>query len=92
MAGVKGRSGRKGFYQEADVKEIVTLSLRTIRLFLNDPDIEISRKAEIASRFIVKSMPADINLKATLEQLISFSADKSDVSKDNRLGDLIVDN
>ena len=82
-------AGRKGYYQEADVKDIISLSLNTIRCFLKDPNIDINRKAEIASRFIVKTIPTDINLKATLEQLITFTAAKSDIPDQNRLSDLI---
>lgn len=57
MAGVKGKSGRKSKYEEWNIAEIVNGSLRYIKWYLEDPNADPAKKAEIASRFALKMIP-----------------------------------
>ena len=56
MAGVKGRSGRKGYafhdIEAKQVQEIVALSFQTILKFLKSPEYPIDKKAQLASEFM----------------------------------------
>jgi len=59
MAGVKGRSGRKGWKEEAECKDILDLSFGILNRALSATDEEFSleKKAELASKFIIKRIP-----------------------------------
>ena len=56
MAGVKGRSGRKGYaYHDVEarqVQEIISLSFQTILHYLKDPNYPINEKARLATEFM----------------------------------------
>ena len=60
MAGVKGRSGRKGHYQELAVKEVLELSIKCVRDFLNDSTISLEKKANLGKDFVIKTIPQHI--------------------------------
>jgi len=60
MAGTKGRSGRKTHYDELAIAEVVNLSIKTCREYLQDMTIPIDKRAELAKHFAVKAMPQKI--------------------------------
>ncbi len=62
MAGIKGRSGRRGWRKEVEMRELWELSLSVIRNALSAPDFPRQKKAEIASHILSKLLPRDVNM------------------------------
>lgn len=63
MAGVKGKSGRKGCYYELDVKQLLNKSYLIMMSFLDDPKIPIERKAPFTAAFLQKKIGDRISLQ-----------------------------
>ena len=63
MAGIKGRSGRKGWQWEIAHKKVFELSSSVLIRAFNAPDSEVSlyQKAQLASPIFVRSMPQKID-------------------------------
>ena len=75
MAGVKGRSGRHGFYKGLDTKQLLDKSFGVMMAFLNDDTIEIEKKAHFASVFLAKRVGEKIDIEVT-HQLNSGQIDQ----------------
>ena len=60
MSGKKGRSGRKGLRSEIKVSEICKLSVRYVRDYLKNPEIDVDKKAHIATEIVKKYMPSKL--------------------------------
>lgn len=60
MAGVAGRSGRKPWEHEVQTKKVCELSFGIIFRALESSDEEFSleKKAELASKFVIKRIPS----------------------------------
>lgn len=58
MSGVKGRSGRRPKnYDQLTVQDVLKKSIHVVHCYLNDENIPLKEKAEVASRFAVKAIP-----------------------------------
>ena len=58
MAGKKGRSGRKGYRKDIEIKEILELSLKTLAHYLKmDSEITHDKRADLVSKFTLKQVP-----------------------------------
>uniref|UniRef100_A0A6M3JUW2 Uncharacterized protein n=1 Tax=viral metagenome TaxID=1070528 RepID=A0A6M3JUW2_9ZZZZ len=60
MSGVKGLSGRKSLKDEEKRLRIIERSWDVIEEFLNNPDIKLKDKADLASRLTVKDLPTQL--------------------------------
>jgi hypothetical protein len=60
MSGKAGRSGRKSFYDEKEIAEVVNMSVRTVKMYLNDEGIPLEKKVLVAQGFALKRMPTKI--------------------------------
>ena len=72
MAGVKGRSGRKGKAYQAGLLGILSSAEWIINRFLKDEEQSLKDRADIASRFILKRMPEKVE---QLQFKITLSSD-----------------
>ena len=57
MAGIKGRSGRKSRTDEQKRQLIIDRAWDIAKEFMNDPNISLKDKMEVACKIIVKDMP-----------------------------------
>ena len=48
MPGIKGRSGRRDFYEQKALDELLELSIKTLKMYLRDEDFPPTMKAQIA--------------------------------------------
>lgn len=67
MAGVAGRSGRKSLSDQAKRLRVIEKSWDIIEEALNDPDLDIEKKREIAMSIVIKSIPQQIEGKSELK-------------------------
>jgi len=60
MAGIKGRSGRHSLKYELKqnwtIDQLIDKSMSVIKAYLEDEDVDINKKAFLASQFIQKNM------------------------------------
>lgn len=60
MAGVKGRSGRRSRTEEERRWRVIAKAWEIIEQQLNNPDLSITTKLEIASKLVVKDIPTEV--------------------------------
>ena len=62
MSGKKGRSGRRPWEKEVEIKKVVQLSWQLLKWALNAPEdkVPLEKKLEIANKIGTKSMPSEI--------------------------------
>lgn len=61
MAGVKGRSGRKGGPQEKYRFETIEECWKLVKEAIANPNLDYKYRVELASRHTVKSMPTELS-------------------------------
>lgn len=68
--GQKNRSGRKPNFEYVDLAELVNKSIWTVNCFLNDPNIPLRDKADLAVRVVLKRIPdrVAVNVDIALDQ------------------------
>lgn len=57
MAGVKGRSGRKGYIEEMAIEEVLKLSTASALKYLKSPSVSDKDKAMFGQRFLERRIP-----------------------------------
>jgi len=62
MSGIAGRSGRKGFYHELDIKTLLNKSYSIVMSYFNDANIPAHKKVGFASAFLQKRVGEKIDL------------------------------
>jgi len=67
MAGVAGRSGRKSTTDEQKRLRVIEKSWDIIEEALNDPELDIDKKREIAMSIVIKSIPQQFEGKSELK-------------------------
>ena len=67
MAGVAGRSGRKSLSDQAKRLRVIEKSWDIIEEALNDPELDIDKKREIAMSIVIKSIPQQFEGKSELK-------------------------
>ena len=70
MAGVKGRSGRRTHYDELAIAEVVNLSIKTVREYLQDIKMPLEKRAQLAQAFVAKAMPQRLEAEGLDTQII----------------------
>lgn len=65
--GVKGRSGRKSTTDEAKRLRVIEKSWEIIEQSLNDPNLDMDKKREIAMSIVLKSIPQQFEGKSELK-------------------------
>lgn len=70
MAGVKGKSGRHTHYDELAIADVVNLSIRTVRAYLNDEKIPLEKRVFVAKDFALKRMPQKIQADGVADKII----------------------
>ena len=72
MAGIKGRSGRKGWDKELDTKELWDISIGILRLALKAPEerVPLSKKIDVATFLVGKLAPKESKIDLTVQEPI----------------------
>ena len=62
MAGVKGRSGRKSWKEELEMRELVQCSIRLLKWALKEENnqVPLAKKIDIALHIAAKAMPTKL--------------------------------
>ena len=74
MAGVKGKSGRKSWEEEAKRTEVLQLSYQVLKYALTNDKVPLLRKIDIAKTLISKRIPTEskVEMEATVNQPEAF--------------------
>ena len=86
MSGVKGRSGRKTHYDELAISEVVNLSVKTVREYLQDTKMPLSKRAALSQAFVVKAMPQKVDADILAEVLMMPQIEKDGKTMEYNVG------
>lgn len=70
--GARPNSGRGTILDDIKLAEILNISSGIALRFMRDESIPIEKRVEVASRFIAKRIPQDINLGGQKENPLNF--------------------
>lgn len=72
----KNKGGRKGYLEEREMKEVLSLSIWTLKRAFNAPDsvVPLLDKARLASPLVVRAMPQKIDAAGLQNNLMLFFA------------------
>ena len=86
MSGRKGRSGRKSHYDEMAIAEVVNLSVKTVRDYLRDERMPLSKRAQLGQAFVVKAMPQKVDAEVLAEVMMMPMIDKDGKPLEYKVG------
>ena len=86
MSGIKGCSGRKSKFEEDMLMDVVNLSVKTIKQFLEDMTIPLSKRATIAKDFSLRKIPTKIDAYVNGEVTMMPAILKDDKPMEHKVG------
>ena len=86
MSGVKGFSGRKSKFEEDTLMDVVNLSVKTVRQFLQDENIPLEKRVAIAKDFGLRKIPTKINAEFSGEVFMMPVIEKDDKPMEHKVG------
>lgn len=65
--GYRPGSGRKSFVEEGRICDLIRTSVEITERFINDESYPLEKRVEVASRFVAKRIPSDVNIGGQAE-------------------------
>lgn len=65
MAGVKGRSGRLGYYKDLDIRHLLLKSYSIMMAYFDDESIPSEKKAAFAAQFLSRRVGDKLDITVT---------------------------
>ena len=93
MAGKKGRSGRKSWDKELELKKLWDLSIPVLKKGLTSPNTKPEKQLEIALVLVTKMIPKDLNVagegfQSIVHNIISYKPEAEKVNEIKDFGRL----